>query len=77
MIVTATELKANMGKYLSLVGCEDVLITKNGRGIAKLVSVRDGNASTLRSLRGMLQGASATRASIREERLGKYDESVD
>jgi prevent-host-death family protein len=37
MIVTATELKTNLGKYLTLAAGEDVLITKNGRGIAKLV----------------------------------------
>ena len=77
MIVTATEFKTNIGKYLSLADGEEVIITKNGRCLAKLVSVRDGKASALRSLRGILKGTNATRESIRKERLAKYDESVD
>ena len=77
MIVTATEFKTNIGKYLSLVGTEEVLITKNGRGVAKLVSVHGGSVPALRPLRGMLRGANTTRESIREERLEKYSESVD
>jgi len=77
MIVTATEFKTNIGKYLSLADDEDILITKNGRSVAKLISARDGKASAPRSLRGVLKGSDATLESIREERLAKYDESID
>ena len=77
MIITATELKTNLGKYLMLATKEDVLITKNGRGIVKLVSVQSQEKPTLRSLRGILQGESHTRESIREERLAKYYEGSD
>jgi len=77
MIVTATEFKANIGKFLVLADSEDVLVTKNGRNIARLVSVRDGKESALRPLRGILKGTDATRETIREERLAKYDESID
>jgi len=38
MIITATELKLNLGKYLVLATDEDIYITKNGTTIAKLVS---------------------------------------
>ena len=31
MIVTATEFKSNLGKYLDMVATQDVYITKNGR----------------------------------------------
>ena len=75
MVITSTELKTNIGKYLALVEHEDVLITKNGRGVAKLVSVRDGKASALSSLRGILKGSDLSLSSIREERLAKYIES--
>jgi prevent-host-death family protein len=75
MIVTATEFKTNIGKYLTMAGSEDVLITKNGRSVAKLVSARDSRTSALRSLRGILKGSDMTLESIREERLAKYDES--
>ena len=38
MIVTATEFKSNLGKYLELVATQDVYITKNGKNIARLPS---------------------------------------
>ena len=31
MQITATELKLNMGKYLSMAGKRDIFITKNGK----------------------------------------------
>ncbi|MCL2496284.1 MAG: type II toxin-antitoxin system Phd/YefM family antitoxin [Clostridiales bacterium] len=77
MIVTATEFKSNIGKFLSLANSEDILITKNGRSVAKLVGVRNGKTSSLRSLRGILKSTDATRITIREERLAKYDKSID
>lgn len=38
MIVTTTEVQSNFGKYLKLIENEDVIITKNGKKIARLVS---------------------------------------
>jgi len=36
--VTATDFKTNFGKYLDLVGNEEIHITKNGVNVAILVS---------------------------------------
>ena len=36
MIVSATELKSNLGKYLELAVRQDIFITKNGRTITRL-----------------------------------------
>jgi prevent-host-death family protein len=41
MIVTATELKNNLGKYLRKCEKEDILITSNGRQIAVLRSIEE------------------------------------
>ena len=38
MSITATELKANLGKYLILAMTEDIFITQYGKVIAKLSS---------------------------------------
>jgi prevent-host-death family protein len=38
MIVTATEIKNNFGRYIRLAAKEDIIITKNGEKIAKLIS---------------------------------------
>lgn len=54
MSITATELKENLGKYLTLAKTEDIYITKNGKIIARLTepfSSREGDA---RSLFGIL-----------------------
>lgn len=72
MLVTATDFKTNLGKYLSIVNQEDVYITRNGRYIAKLVRSDD---TVVDSLIGVLNTApSDTNAkSIREERLARYE----
>lgn len=36
MLITATELKNNLGKYLLLAATEDIFITRNGKVVAKL-----------------------------------------
>ena len=36
MLITATELKNNLGKYLLLAETEDIFITRNGKVVAKL-----------------------------------------
>jgi prevent-host-death family protein len=40
MEITATEFKTNLGKYLDSVEREDVIITKNGKPVARLVGER-------------------------------------
>lgn len=75
MVVTATEFKANFGKYLELITKEDVFITRNGKMVAKVVNPQ---VSAVDSLRGMLNGipSGVDRDSLREERLLKYENNV-
>ena len=75
MVVTATEFKANFGKYLDLINEEDVFITRNGKTVAKVVNPQ---ISAVDSLRGMLGGISSDidMDSLREERLLKYENNV-
>ena len=54
MSITATELKQNLGKYLLLSAQEDILITKNGKVIAKLTNPHQDRVSTAQSLFGIL-----------------------
>ncbi|MBQ0079093.1 MAG: type II toxin-antitoxin system Phd/YefM family antitoxin [Eubacterium sp.] len=37
MEITATEFKTNFGHYIDLVGQEELIITKNGKRVARLV----------------------------------------
>ena len=77
MVVTATEFKTNFGKYIMLADMEDIIITKNGRSVAKLTNAREVNLIRLSSLRGVLKDHDATLEIIRAERLGKYNEVLD
>jgi prevent-host-death family protein len=75
MFVTATELKNNMGKYLNLATKEDIIITKNGKRIAKLTSATEDKMTIAKSLIGILP-SDVTLEEAREEKL-KRNERTD
>ena len=69
MVITASELKTNLGRYLSLAAEQDIFITKNGKSIAKLSNPSVDKLAVLDSLVGILP----TNADIdvRDERLSR------
>ena len=70
MTITATELKTNLGKYLDLVFTEDILITKNGKVIARLTQPQLHKLSALRALVGIADnGEDVDLDEIKSERL--------
>ena len=54
MSITATELKANLGKYLQLAAKEDVFITQYGKIVAKLTNPFQDRVEIAESLFGIL-----------------------
>lgn len=74
--VTATELQNNFGKYLQAVqDGNEVIILKNGKEVARLIS-HDKSVSFLTdSLVGVMKGTYDAKA-VRAERMKKY-ESID
>ena len=54
MSITATELKANLGKYLLLAATEDVFITQYGKIVAKLTNPFQDRVEIAESLFGIL-----------------------
>ncbi|MBR2707539.1 MAG: type II toxin-antitoxin system prevent-host-death family antitoxin [Mogibacterium sp.] len=68
MSITATELKENLGKYLQLAASEDILITRNGKVVAKLTSPYQDLVEAARSLAGIIP-ADMTIEEARAERL--------
>lgn len=72
MIVTATEFKTNLGKYLELAVTQDIFITKNGKNIARLTSPSVNKLSVLDNLVGIVpQDESLDEKTIRKERLAR------
>lgn len=68
MSITATELKTNLGKYLLMAATEDVLITKNGKTVAKLTSPYQDKLDIVDSLYGSIP-ADISLDDVRTERL--------
>ena len=72
MIVTATELKTNLGKYLEMAATQDIFITKNGKSIARLTSPTVNKLSVLDNLVGIIPKDTDTNEdTIRKERLAR------
>ncbi len=70
MSITATELKANLSKYLQISATEDVYITRNGKVISKLTNPFQERVAVAKSLFGILPD-DITEEEAREERLNK------
>ena len=72
MIITATELKNNLGKYLEMAESQDIFITKNGKSIARLTSPAVNKLALLDDLVGIFPHEKAIdKNTIREERLSR------
>ena len=74
--ITATDLKANLGKYLMLAGREEIHITKNGKSVAVLVAPKDA-CSWVDDLIGVIPSSDIDVKKIKEERLTLKYESLD
>lgn len=72
MIVTATEFKTNLGKYLEMAASQDIFITKNGKSIARLTTPTVNKLALLDDLVGIVpQDQGMDENAMREERLSR------
>lgn len=72
MIVTATEFKTNLGKYLKLATAQDIFITKNGKNIARLTNPSVDKLAVLDHLAGIVpEDTVSDEKTLREERLAR------
>ena len=70
MSITATELKANLSKYLLLSATQDIFITRNCKVISKLTNPFQERVDVAKSLFGILP-ADITLEEAQKERLEK------
>lgn len=73
--ITATELKQNLGKYLSLVNKEEIIITRNGIPIAQLSIPKEKEMSLVSQLIGVIPDDGYTIEEARKERLLKDEDN--
>ena len=71
MIITATELKANIGKYLQLAETQDIIVTKNNKPIVKMTGIQENRLEILDSLVGIIEDDVYTLEDARRDRLAK------
>ena len=68
MSITATEFKANLGKYLLMAATEDIFITQYGKVVAKLTNPFQDRVEIAESLFGSLPQATTL-----EEAMGERE----
>ena len=74
--VTATDIQNNFGKYLqSVQSGEEIIILRNGKEVARLISHEKSVSFLTDSLRGILSN-NYDEKTMRNERMKKY-ESAD
>lgn len=72
-IATASEVKNNFGKFLDAVqNGEDVIILKNGKAVARMISNEKSISFLSDSLAGVLKGRYDDK-NMRAERISKYE----
>ena len=79
MQIALSELKVNVGKYVDLSENEDIYITRNGKQVAKIVSMNRDRAADMKSLFGIAKLPleyidpvyDPNYEKLRDERLGK------
>jgi antitoxin (DNA-binding transcriptional repressor) of toxin-antitoxin stability system len=69
MLITATELKANIGRYLDAADREDVFVSRKGKIIAKISNPANDKVALLDSLVGIAGNISISADEARAERL--------
>lgn len=72
MQISVSDLKANAGKYVTMAMDQDILITKNGKAVAKLVTAKVDKAETFKHFLSLFpeKGLELDPEQAREERLG-------
>ena len=71
MVVTSTELKANIGYYLNAVSENEVFITRNGKVVAKLSNPAQDKQAVLDSLVGLTARNPISLNEAKKERLSR------
>lgn len=68
--ISLTQLKTNLGQYVAMAENQDIMITKNGKVVAKLVTAKVDKVAAAKDLLSMFpKGMDVDYDKMREERL--------
>ncbi len=70
--ISVSDLKANAGKYVMMAKDQDIMITKNGKVVAKLVTAKVDKKEAFKHFLSLFpeKGLDLDPEQVREERLG-------
>lgn len=70
--ISVSELKTNAGKYVTMAMDQDIMITKNGKVVAKLVTAKVDKKEAFKHFLSLFpeKGLDLDPEQVREERLG-------
>jgi len=71
MIVSSTDVQNNFGKYLEIASGQEIVITKNGTAVARLIGIGRKEKSMAERLRGIIP-ADADEKAIKDERMARH-----
>jgi len=74
MIASSTEVQNNFGKYLDLAAGQEIVITKNGAAVARLIGMRVREKSIAEQLRGIIP-ADVDEDAIKAQRMNRHENS--
>jgi prevent-host-death family protein len=69
--ITTSQLKSNIARYIALVEKEDILITRNGKTVARLIGQKADKVAIAKSLFGILKGSDIDEKALKDERLAR------
>ena len=70
--ISVSDLKANAGKYVTMAQEQDIMNTKNGKGVAKLVTAKVDKKDAFKHFLSLFpeKGLDLDPEYVREERFG-------
>ena len=71
MIVNSTDIQNNFGKYLELASGQEIVITRNGTAVARLIGMGKQENSISKQLRGIIP-ADADEEAAKNERMSRH-----
>ena len=71
MIVNSTEVQNNFSKYLEMASGQEIVITKNGTAVARLIGIEVRKKSLSEQLRGIIP-SDVDEKSIKAERMSRH-----
>lgn len=69
--VTSTELKNDLSHYIDLARTEDVMVTRNGKPVARISNPNEDRRAIAKALIGIIPDDGTTPEEARAERLSR------